>query len=945
MTNSNVDTQQDAIQPVRTGSMNSGDIRQVDDGFRSTQVANEHEAETPGQEAWPATLSVIHAIEPDRLAKSYRLGTSDLIKEPGGNLVRGHYRRMDVEGPLGLAALIAELKPNEALCFGVAVVDAAPIAARSVAQEGEITRTREHFDWPMGPGWLLVDYDAPEGERPLTGEQLWSRLVDVWPALAEAPAVIGSSGSAHIYNSETGEELVGPGGLRVYIQVAYARDIRRAGQTLHELLWLAGHGRFELSKAGQYLDRSLVDTAVWQPERLDFAAGAHCEPPLGQRRPEPEVRNPMAAPIDTRQTLPDLDAEDRERLESLRAERRCALREEQARVRESWLEERLQTVAEGNEAWQARDRLLRVLEHGELPADFRLFSHSLQDWVEVQELLSDRDRWHDERFADPLEPDYRGDTRITWANLRGGTTPYLYSHAHGGQRFYLTGDLPSIQVRPGEMPELIRTADGILGDAGAVYQRGGELVRILTREGHIQAVTALWLKTHLEERARWLKYNRTRRVWGVTDCPGELPNRILHNRGAWGVPELTGVVRGPILRADGSLLKQPGYDRHTGILLLADHPDGWPCIPEEPSAEQIRQALTRLWEPFEHFPFVDALSRSILLAALLTAVQRPMLETAPAFGLNAYKAGSGKSKAAKAIAWLGGEEPVESPWSTEAEEQRKRLMSSLMEGPSAILLDNISGRMDSDTLCAILTSSRFKDRRLGTSDEVSAPTRVLVLATGNNLQLVGDLARRVLISTIDHGVESPERLAFPFDPVQRVRERWLYYRAAALTVLRGFIAAGQPGKGEGVVGSYEQWDALIRQCVVWLRDQELAPLELADPSDAVTQNYEADPETQKLGALLELWYECYGSEPKRCADVATTGTTEYQQDPRHVRPYGALADTLQEIAGQPEKINTRILGRWIEKNAGRVVSGKRIVEHSKRSGTKTWRVELVDGAG
>ncbi|MBK5936159.1 hypothetical protein [Halorhodospira halophila] len=791
------------------------------------------------------------------MTKSFRLEADGLVKEPGGNLVQGLYHYVDVAGAEQLAELIAGLELNQALCFGVAAVHAAPIAARSVVRDGEITRTGEHFDWPMGPGWLLVDYDAPEGERPLTREELWSRLVDAWPALAEAPAVIGSSASAYIYNSETGEELVGPGGLRVYIQIADARDIPRAGRTLHERLWLAGHGYFNLSKAGHYLDRSLVDTAVWQPERLDFAAGAHCEPPLKQHRPEPEVRNPMATPIDTRQTLPDLNTEDRERLESLRAELRSALREEQTQIREAWLEERLQAVAEGGDDPQARDQLLRVLDRGELPAVFRLFSHSLQDWVEVRELLADRDRWDGERFADPLEPEYRGDTRIAWANLQSGTTPYLYSHAHGGQRFDLIGDLPSIQVRLGEMPELIRKADRILADAGSVYQRGGELVRILNREGHIQAVTPPWLKTHLEERARWLKCDRRGHEWRVSDCPGELPSRILHNRGAWGVPELTGVVRGPILRADGSLLKQPGYDRHTGILLLADHPDGWPCIPEEPSAEQIRQALTRLWEPFEHFPFVDALSRSILLAALLTAVQRPMLETAPAFGLNAYKAGSGKSKAAKAIAWLGGEEPVESPWSTEAEEQRKRLMSSLMEGPSAILLDNISGRMDSDTLCAILTSSRFKDRRLGTSDEVSAPTRVLVLATGNNLQLVGDLARRVLISTIDHGVESPERLAFPFDPVQRVRERWLYYRAAALTVLRGFIAAGQPGKGEGVVGSYEQWDALIRQCVLWLRDQELAPFELADPADAVTQNYDADPETQKLEALLELWYACH----------------------------------------------------------------------------------------
>ncbi|MFP4147667.1 MAG: hypothetical protein ACLFSI_08145 [Halorhodospira sp.] len=940
----NRDATHDETQAIEAAPRGVEATSQVDEEqYRPAEGADRQDGSNRTDGPSLAALSIVHAQKPDRLAKSYRLGANGLVKEQGGSLVRGIYRRLELAGPNELAKLIGSLWSEAALCFGVAAVEAAPIAARSVAQEGEITRTRDHFDWPAGSGWLLVDYDATEDDTPLTRVELWELLLSVWPELEDAPAVIGSSGSSYIYNTETGEQLVGPGGLRVYIQVADARDIPRAGRVLHERLWLAGHGYYELSKAGQYLERSPVDTAVWQPERLDFAAGAHCEPPLEQRRPNPEAVNPTAAPIDTVRTLPALDSTARADLDSLKADARNALSEYQSQVQETWLKARLEALGEDEADGPIRERLTKVLDQGELPAEFQLFSHSLQDWVTVGEVLNSPERWHGERFADPLEPDYRGDTRVAWANLRSGGTPYLHSHAHGGQRFDLIGEGPSLQVRKGKMPDLVRQADRLLLQAGQVYQRSGKLVRIINREGSIQEVTPPWLKTHLEEQARWLRYDARSREWKIADCPGELPTRVLHNRGAWNAPELTGIVRGPILRADGGLLKQPGYDPHTGLLLLADHPDGWPSIPEDPTPKQVQQALAKLWEPFEHFPFVDNLSRSVLLAALLTAVQRPMLETAPAFGLNAYKAGSGKSKAAKAIAWLGGEEPVESPWSTEAEEQRKRLMSSLMEGPSAILLDNISGRMDSSTLCAILTSSRFKDRRLGTNEEVSAPTRLLILATGNNLQLVGDLARRVFISTIDHGVESPERLAFPFDPVQRVRERWLYYRAAALTVLRGFIAAGQPRNGEGIVGSYEQWDTLIRQCVLWLRANELAPFGLADPADAITQNYEADPETQKLQALLELWYACYGSEPKRCADLVTTELFRHQEDIHHIRPYGALTDTLQEIAGQPEKINTRMLGRWVEKNAGRIIQGKRIVEHSKRSGTKTWRVECLDG--
>jgi len=40
--------------------------------------------------------------------------------------------------------------------------------------------------------------------------------------------------------------------------------------------------------------------------------------------------------------------------------------------------------------------------------------------VTVGTVLDNRERWHGERFADPLEPDYRGDKRIAWLNLRSG---------------------------------------------------------------------------------------------------------------------------------------------------------------------------------------------------------------------------------------------------------------------------------------------------------------------------------------------------------------------------------------------------------------------------------------------------------------------------------------------------------------------------------------------
>jgi len=403
-------------------------------------------------------------------------------------------------------------------------------------------------------------------------------------------------------------------------------------------------------------------------------------------------------------------------------------------------------------------------------------------------------------------------------------------------------------------------------------------------------------------------------------------------------------VRAPILRPDGTLLSAPGYDTETGLLLLADHPDGWPAIPERPTLRQVHEAVRTLWEPFSTLPFVSALDRSVQLAACLTSVQRPLLPTAPAFAWSAAKAGTGKTKAAKATGWLSGHEPIETPWSHDAEEQRKRITAKLITAPPSLLIDNVNGNMDSETLNVVLTSSTFEDRLLGTSQTVNASTRVLIMATGNNLAVVGDLSRRVLVATIDHGVENPERLAFDFCPVARMRERWLRYRSAALVILRGFIAAGMPAGGPGSMGSFEEWDALVRQCVVWLRDHEAAGFELADPADAVQKNYEADPETAKLSALIEALHAIFGEKPTTVKEMIRKAeqATDIAFGPSNPgADLQALEGALEEIAGEGRNINARRLGRWIDKFQNRILGGKRIVRAGKRSGVALWMVQAV----
>jgi hypothetical protein len=104
---------------------------------------------------------------------------------------------------------------------------------------------------------------------------------------------------------------------------------------------------------------------------------------------------------------------------------------------------------------------------------------------------------------------------------------------------------------------------------------------------------------------------------------------------------------------------------------------------------------------------------------------------------------------------------------------RKRITAILVAGDPVVLFDNIGRVLKGDVLSALLTS---EDRILGASQTVTVTNLTTWMATGNNLDVGGDLATRVLICRIDAGIGSGHECDpysyFYFDePVQIVVNR------------------------------------------------------------------------------------------------------------------------------------------------------------------------------
>ncbi|OZY60137.1 hypothetical protein CJF39_07400 [Pseudomonas lundensis] len=889
-----------------------------------------------------AHLTLITSSNPVRLTKQFLVEDGKLVKQGAGQMVEGHANVIEAATPNALVAILSELRESQALCYGLPIAGSAPITTAcnlDKAAPGTISRTAVHFEWARAAGWLMLDYDPALSGEALTPEQFREAIYSAAPALRNAPSVWGCSSSSMLFAD--GQQLAGIRGQRLYIQVADSRDIERAGRVLFERLWLAGFGYIAISKSGALLKRAPIDSSVWQPHRLDFAAPPVCVFPVEARRPASLVLNGGADPVITLSAIPSLNSGERMQLKDLMSDAASKMAQELHDVQVAWIDKRMDALNQLPESEREVRRATferAVCEH-KLFGDFEL-THSSGDSVTVGQILDNPNKWHGERFADPLEPEYSSnDHRIAQVNLRSGGKPTLYSHAHGGQRFTLHRAVRTLKTAAGDLPRVMNDALAVVRADGVIFERAGALVRVAG--GELMAVEPAWLRNHLEEQFQFQRFDRRTGDYVATDCPGDLSARIMAARGAWGVPVVAGVIHSPVMRPDGSILEVPGHDHATGLLYLSDDP-GLPPV-RILGRDALIDTLRRVWEPFEQFPFADDLARGVFMSALLTTVCRAALDTAPGFLVRAHSPGTGKTLLSECLMILAGASTAALPLPEKnPEEIEKRLAAKLLTGCSGLILDNLVGSIDNAALCSMLTSSSPEVRILGRSEVVTLQNRALWVLNGNNVGAGGDTFRRLLPISLD-SPENPERRRFGFNPRALIRSRLAEYRADLLSVLSTYQRAGAPVVAAGGLGSFEQWESLVRQCLCWLISEGVCPAPMADPAGVLELSRAEDPEHQKLTQLLSAWHSVHGSNRVflkelqtnceamgRFADVGhfTSATTEEQ----------ALNAILEEVAFHNGRFNTRAFAAWLRRNAGVIVEGLRLEQGAKSGGTAVWRV-------
>ena len=896
-------------------------------------------------------LTKITSKNPARLSKGFSLGEKgELVKTPGGSMLWGHADRLSLQGIEDLALELQKLKPAQAFCYGVSIHDRAKIVMKNVLDEARskrnggreiISRTREFFGWPEGQGVLMFDYDPPEGTPPMTRGDFLQAVYSIAPEIADAPHMLTASCSSFIFNGE--KQLIGPKGWRLLVIVARGTDIPRVGADFVKRCWLQSQGYIAISKAGAYLERALVDDSVWQPERLDFCGGAFCKAPLSQKRPKLEVFNPDAEPMDTTEGIRALSLGEEEEVLNIIKQAKADAEPEAREIRDIWITERLEQglkdVPEKDRKQKERtlrETLNRAVNGMELLGDFILYPEKGKT-VTVAEALDDPDQWHGHRFADPLEPDYKNDRRIAYLNLRAAGRPYLFSHAHGGRRFSLRTARHEIKIWPGERVATVRKTLGIMKQNRTHFRRGSEIVTVAP-DGFILPRNEKDLLFDCDGLANWKKYDARAKDFILTDCKPSIPAGVQAARAEWGLPELVGVATAPLLDPRTlRLIETDGFDETSGLMLILNDTTYWPGVKNEPDDHDVKNALKTLWQPLSLFPFDGPVSKGVMLSAVLTNAIRPLISTAPGYAFDAPCAGSGKTLIAKFLSELAGVTPAMIPHASDPEEIRKRLLALLRQGSRVCVLDNVTGPLDSPALCACLTAEIYSDRILGVSETLTVPTRTLFLITGNNLNLRGDLCRRVLTCRIDPGVETPWKRRFDFDPVQDARAFRFELVAAALTVLKAGILNGP--KMTDRTASFELWSDTIRKTVIWIGEKNFQidekSFEVADPVDSIDTAYEMDPETQKLSALLGAWWAVFEADKKTVGEVIAFAKADSIDAAE-----GTLFAAVDEIAGERGgTLNPRRFGRWIERQRGRIIDGMSFHSAGKKARARVWHIK------
>ena len=489
-----------------------------------------------------------------------------------------------------------------------------------------------------------------------------------------------------------------------------------------------------------------------------------------------------------------------------------------------------------------------------------------------------------------------------------------------------------------------------------LYYRGGELVHVVT-ESEEQPIPGGVVVPNGTARIRPLPAGQIplripsacRLMVEVENKEGDIERRPvpppkwlvdgIATRGDYSgdVRRLDGIISAPTLRADGTILQKPGYDKQTGLLYIPS--DTFPAVPLNPTIHDAKAAAATLLDVVADFEFQSEADRAAWLALVLTYIGRTAIDgCTPLFSVKATTPGAGKSLAVDAASQIAyGRPAARKLYSGKDEELQKAITAIALEALPAVLLDNVDRLLGGAPLDAALTALTWSDRVLGFSKTTGdLPLKTVWAATGNNVQYKGDFARRVLPIRLATSCERPEeRTGFQHPNLLAwVRDNRPTLAVAALTMMRAYFVAGRPEQPNGKWGSFDEWSQLVRGSIVWAG--------LADPL-ATREDVKDDDASGAIirgliGGLLEMDEHGDGLTARQIVK-ALEDDTKAASDGTKAEHFPAMREAVAECGTNKGRVDAKTLSYSLRKYKGRIANGWTIVGEQNRTGVQCWKAQ------
>lgn len=460
------------------------------------------------------------------------------------------------------------------------------------------------------------------------------------------------------------------------------------------------------------------------------------------------------------------------------------------------------------------------------------------------------------------------------------------------------------------------------------FVRAGELVRVNVDERGLAKISHLShaaLRGILARSASFVRMNKESST--EVSPPADVVEDIM-SLGHWAdpddpdqqIPPIEAITRAPVLTPGGTISTAPGYCPLSRFYIATR--DQWPEWTGTPQSA----AQFLLDDVLADFPFAGDSDRAHALALMLLPIVRATIDgPTPLHLIDAPVQGTGKSLLGKVCLMPTCGDKIGATTGTRDEEEwRKKIASALLEGRTYVFLDNLSRKVDSDSLAGVLTSTEWNDRALSTMTNINVPVRCAWVATANNAELSRDILRRTAWIRLDAGVERPEdRKNFRHPNIEPwVSENRPRIISALCAMVRAWSENGMPVYQGRYLGSFEEWSKTIGGILY------------ASGVNGFLGNI--DQLRAAAGSDETSWSDFYGRWFREMGDQALKASSLlylFEQDE-------ALSAMLGDKGENSRKMK---LGHLLKRQIGVVRGGYRVVKANEWGGSQSFALEKVSG--